>query len=121
MPESFEKEGITKENMLFSDGYLIKNFTELRKLIVELSCLNSEYILFFRGPHTDYKRGYGKKGEAFRGPYSGFSFLRRSDTICLVLLTSSRILVILDGRSLKVTAPFLIRVLFNHFLRIFYS
>lgn len=64
LPESFGKVGITKDNVLTNDGFLVKNFTELRKLIAELSCLNPEYILFFRGQHTDYKRGYGKKGEA---------------------------------------------------------
>lgn len=64
LPESFGEVGITKDNVLIKDGFLVKNFTKLRKLIAELSCLNPENILFFRGQHTDFKREYGKKGEA---------------------------------------------------------
>lgn len=75
-PESFKKFGITKDNYLSHDGYPVANFAELRKLIAELSCLNPDSILFFRGQHTDHRRSYGKKGEAstflpsiFRGTF----------------------------------------------------
>lgn len=75
-PESFKKFGITKDNYLSHDGYPVANFTELRKLIAELSCLNPDSMLFFRGQHTDHRRSYGKKGEAstflpsiFRGKF----------------------------------------------------
>lgn len=81
-PESFSKFGITKDNYLSHDGYPVTNFAELRKLIAELSCLNPDSILFFRGQHTDHRRPYGKMGEAstflpsiFRGK------LRKGDLI----------------------------------------
>lgn len=64
LPESFAKIGITKDNYLSHDGYPVANFAELRQLIAELSCLNPDSILFFRGQHTDHKRPYGKMGEA---------------------------------------------------------
>lgn len=64
LPESFVNIGITKDNYLSHDGYPVSNFAELRQLIAELSCLNPDSILFFRGQHTDHKRSYGKMGEA---------------------------------------------------------
>lgn len=64
LPESFVNIGISKDNYLSHDGYPVANFAELRQLIAELSCLNPDSILFFRGQHTDHKRPYGKMGEA---------------------------------------------------------
>lgn len=63
-PERFINAGITEDNFLSNDGYPVSNFAELRSLIAELSCLHPDSILFFRGQHTDYKRPYGKKGNA---------------------------------------------------------
>ena len=84
LPESFDEAGISKDNYLAHDGYPVINFAELRQVIAELSCLNPDSILFFRGQHTDHKRTYGKMGEAstflpsiFRGKLNKGELLMR--------------------------------------------
>lgn len=65
IPKSLEAKGVTIDNYLSDDGCVpVENFADLRQKIAELSCLHPDSVLFFRGQHTDYKRNYGKMGDA---------------------------------------------------------
>jgi len=66
LSQSFVNAGIASSNLAESDGLKVSTFRELKDEMTKLACVNSDYVLFYRGQHTDYKRtiSTGKKGSS---------------------------------------------------------
>lgn len=57
---NYLKMRISQDQILESEGFYIESFTNLYETIAQLSYINNDYLLFFRGQKEDYKNKASK-------------------------------------------------------------
>jgi hypothetical protein len=59
------KSFIGSDDVAVSQGFPVKSFRDLQMHMAQLSCLNKDYILFYRGQKSDYKADSRSKESSF--------------------------------------------------------